>query len=60
MGELIPDVDGLTFDDLKRLVLELLEENAALSDEIAPLKGLKGPPRLKPSGVEQSGSSSGS
>ena len=47
-------------DDLKGLVLQLLEdvvalkaENAALREEIARLKGLKGPPKLKPSGMEK-------
>ena len=44
------DVDGLGVEDLKRLVLELLEEiaalktdNAALREGMARLKGLKGP-----------------
>ena len=47
-------------DDLKGLVLQLLEdvvalkaENAALREEIARLKGLKGLPKLKPSGMEK-------
>src|SRR5208282_6752961 len=64
MGTLLPDVDGLAVADLKKLLLEALEriaaltaENAALRDEIARLKGLKGRPRIepsKPSGMEQS------
>jgi hypothetical protein len=62
MGEL-PDIDSLEGADLKRLVLEVLaqsaalrSENAALREEIARLKGLKGPPKIppsKPSGMEQ-------
>jgi regulator of replication initiation timing len=47
------DVDGLGLEDLKRLVVRLLEENAALREEIARLKGLKGRPRIKPSGMEE-------
>jgi hypothetical protein len=60
MSESPPDVDDLSLDDLKKLVLRLLEENAALKaenaalrEEIARLKGLKGRPKLKPSGMEQ-------
>ena len=55
-----PDIDGFSVDDLKVLVLQLLEENAALraevavlGEEIARLKGLKGPPRIKPSGMDK-------
>ena len=54
MAESPPDVAALDPDDLKRLVLQLLEavaglkaENAALREEIARLKGLKGPPKLQ-------------
>lgn len=47
------DLEALTLADLKRLVLQLLEENAALRDEIARLKGLKGRPHLKPSGMDK-------
>ena len=57
----------LSIDDLRRLVKELLgevaslrarvyeleAENAALKDEIARLKGHKGRPLLKPSGMEK-------
>ena len=55
-----PDVDVLKTEDLKRLVLQLLEkvatlegENAALREENVRLKGLKGRPKLRPSGMEQ-------
>ena len=54
------DVEGLTTAELRRLVVELLgevsrlaEENAALRDEVARLKGLKQRPKIKPSGMEQ-------
>lgn len=55
-----PDLDGIGTDELKRLLLEALEkiaaltaENARLRQEIARLKGLKGPPAFKPSGMEK-------
>ena len=54
------DIEDLSLEDLKRLVLEVLEENAklrseneALREEIARLKGLKGRPQLKPSGMDK-------
>ena len=54
------DLTGLTALELRRLVGELLgevvrlrEENAALKDEVARLKGLKGRPKIKPSGMER-------
>jgi hypothetical protein len=54
------DLTGLTVEELRRLVGELLgevvrlrEENAALKDEVARLKGLKGRPKIKPSGMER-------
>lgn len=50
------DIDRLGFDELKGLVFQLLEElaqfkteNAALREENARLKGLKGKPNIKPS-----------
>ncbi len=50
-----PDIDVLTPQALKPLALGLLEENArlaaenaALREEIARLKGLKGKPDIKP------------
>ena len=60
MAESLPDIEALSLDDLKRLVLRQLEEvarlrveNAALREEIARLKGLKGRPKIKPSGMEK-------
>ena len=51
--------DGLGLEELKSLLVQVLEdnarlkaENAELRDEIARLKGLKGRPKLKPSGME--------
>jgi len=56
----LPDVEGLGLDGLKKLVLKLLEENAALRADVAALreenrrlKGLKGPPSLRPSGMDK-------
>jgi len=55
-----PDIDALDVEDLKSLLVRVLEENAALRAEVAALreenrrlKGLKGPPSLKPSGMDR-------
>ena len=64
MAESPKTVDGLGLEDLKLLIVQVLEanarlktENAELRDEIARLKGMKGRPQikpnLKPSGMEQ-------
>ena len=60
MVDLPGDIDELSFAGLQRLVLQVLEENArlrseneALREEIARLKGLKGRPQLKPSGMDK-------
>ena len=53
-------VDGLGLEELKSLLVQALEEiarlkaeNAELREEIARLKGLKGRPNIKPSGMEK-------
>ncbi len=38
MSVTLPDVEGLGLADLKKLVLKLLEENAALSETVAALR----------------------
>jgi len=59
-----PDLDRIGTDELRRLLIETLgkvagltAENAALREEIARLKGLKGRPSIKPSGMEQASAS---
>ena len=54
------DISGLGLEKLKALLVQAFEEivqlkaeNQALLEEIARLKGLKGRPKLKPSGMEQ-------
>jgi hypothetical protein len=56
-----PNIDSLSNDELKALAVRLLERTAelerqvsALTEEIRRLKGLKGPPSIKPSsGMER-------
>ena len=61
MAESPKSVDGLGLEELKSLLVQVLEdnarlkaENAELRDEIARLKGLKGRPKIAPSGMEMS------
>jgi hypothetical protein len=61
MAESPPDTDGLGLAELKLLLLQAYEklaqrdeEIAALREELARLKGIKGRPQVKPSGMEQS------
>jgi len=60
MAGSLPDIDALDGEGLKTLLLRVLEENAVLRAEVAALreenrrlKGLKGPPALKPSGMDR-------
>jgi len=60
MAESTRDVSGLCLEELKALLVQALEENAQLKaenaelrEEIARLKGLKGRPQFKPSGMEK-------
>src|SRR5258708_5200564 len=60
-----PELDALGLDDLKKLLIEALEriavltaENLSLREEVARLKGHKGRPPIKPSGMAQSGGGS--
>ena len=61
MAESMPATDGLGLAELKSLLVQAYEklaqrdaEIAALREEVARLKGLKGRPQVKPSGMEQS------
>ncbi|MCP5000278.1 MAG: transposase [Hyphomicrobiales bacterium] len=60
MAEHTSDIDELGLDELKMLLVQVLEENARLTREIqalrdnnARLKGLQGKPDIKPSGMEK-------
>ena len=66
MTELILEISGLGLEELKALLVQALEdnarlkaENAELREEIARLKGLKGRPKLKPSGMEKATETAG-
>jgi hypothetical protein len=66
MVESTGDISVLGLEELKALLLQVLEdnarlkaENAALREEIARLKGLKGRPKIKPSGMEKATEPSG-
>jgi Transposase IS66 family len=66
MAESTRDISGLGLEELKALLLQALKEvtrlkaeNAALREEIARLKGLKGRPKLKPSGMEKAAETAG-
>ena len=59
MTQLLAPIDDLDIEELKKLLLQVLEDNAqlkkdiqALRDENARLKGLNGKPDIKPSGME--------
>jgi len=60
MAESPPDTDGLGLAELKSLLLQAYEklaqrdaQIASLREELARLKGLKGRPQIKPSGMEK-------
>ena len=60
MAESRKDISVLGLEELKALLVQALEEvarlkaeNAELREEIARLNGLKGRPKLKPSGMEK-------
>ena len=65
MAESPKDISGAGLEELKALLLQALEEDARLKaenvklrEEIARLKGLKGRPKLKPSGMEKAAEAS--
>ncbi|MCP4932918.1 MAG: hypothetical protein GY927_01645, partial [bacterium] len=60
MAESPLDIDALDIAALKALILDLLEQGVARDGEIAALreenrrlKGLSGPPNIKPSGMDK-------
>jgi len=60
MAESPLDIDGLSIDEIVPLFVQALERITRLEeelqtsrDEVARLKGLKGKPNIKPSGMEQ-------
>ena len=60
MAKSTRDISGVGLEELKALLVQALEENARLKaentelrEEIARLNGLKGRPKLKPSGMEK-------
>jgi hypothetical protein len=60
MAETSPELSGRGLEELKALLVQALEEvarlkaeNTELREEIGRLKGLKGRPKLKPSGMEK-------
>jgi hypothetical protein len=66
MAESTRDMSGLGLEELKALLVQALEENARLKaenaglrEEIARLKGLKGRPKLKPSGMDKAAEAAG-
>ena len=66
MSESTREISRLGLEELKALLVQALEDNArlkaentALREEIARLKGLKGRPRLKPSGMEKAAEAAG-
>jgi len=66
MAESTRDISVLGLEELKALLVQALEENARLKaenaelrEEIARLKGLKGRPKLRPSGMEKAAEAAG-
>jgi len=66
MAESTRDISVLGLEELKTLLVQALEENARLKaenaelrEEIARLKGLKGRPKLRPSGMEKAAEAAG-
>ncbi len=66
MAESTHEITGLGLEELKALLVQALEENVRLKaenvelrEEIARLKGLKGRPKLRPSGMEKAAETAG-